>query len=65
MLEFEVLVRKTASVDGLPSCAVVVGEVAGLQGWSILLAVTTRAGKGVQPPAHPTGSLQAKGSKNI
>lgn len=30
VLQCEVLVRKAASVDGLPSCAVVIGEVASL-----------------------------------
>lgn len=30
VLQCEVLIRKAASVDGLPSCAIVVGEVASL-----------------------------------
>lgn len=35
MLQCEVLVGKAASVDGPPSCAIVVGEVASLahEGW--------------------------------
>lgn len=42
VLQCEVLIWKAASVDGLPPCAIVVGEVASLQAQSTFLVGATQ-----------------------
>lgn len=75
VFQCEVLVRKAASVDGLPPCAIMVGEVASLQAQSSLsgrhpqLAGGFYRSTGGGAPTHqrPTllEALQAKRSQNI
>lgn len=67
MLQCEVLVRKAASVDGLPSRAIVVGKVTSLQREYLVIGYHTAGSVGplrrqLNPPkAHP----QAKGPTTI
>lgn len=73
VLQFEVLVRKAAPVDGPPPCAVVVGEVPGLRAQSMAETSPPELAEGcyssarTQPPAHPGPSqpeaLRQRGQK--